>query len=82
MLDGEEPVMMHPWYKNFKGTIQPVQDKYVISGEAAILPGDRIEITELPIGTWTNPYHEVTLKSMLGTDKIKPIVSDFKVHIT
>jgi DNA topoisomerase II len=79
MLDGEEPKMMHPWYKNFRGTIEGFGDKYVISGEAAILPNDKIEITELPVGVWTQNYKENVLEPMLGTDKVKPLISEYRV---
>lgn len=79
LLDGEEPKVMHPWYKNFKGNVEGFGDKYVISGEAAILPGDKIEITELPVGTWTQNYKENVLEPMLGTDKVKPLISEYRV---
>lgn len=82
MLDGEEPKPMHPWYKNFRGTVEGFGDKYVISGEAAILPGDKIEITELPIGTWTQNYKENVLEPMLGTEKVKPLISEYKDYNT
>ncbi|KAI8426016.1 hypothetical protein MSG28_004992 [Choristoneura fumiferana] len=82
MLDGEEPKPMHPWYKNFKGHIESFGDKYVISGEAAILPGDKIEITELPVGVWTQYYKENVLEPMLGTDKVKPLISEYREYNT
>lgn len=79
MLDGEEPKPMHPWYKNFRGTIERFSDKYVISGEVAILPGDKVEITELPIGSWTQNYKENVLEPLLGTEKVKPVISEYRV---
>ncbi|KAJ0178117.1 hypothetical protein K1T71_005940 [Dendrolimus kikuchii] len=82
MLDGEEPKPMHPWYKNFRGTIEGFGDKYVISGEAAILPGEKIEITELPVGSWTQNYKENVLEPMLGTDKVKPVISEYREYNT
>ncbi|XP_047516652.1 DNA topoisomerase 2 isoform X2 [Pieris napi] len=82
MLDGEEPKPMHPWYKNFRGTIESFGDKYVISGEAAILPNDKIEITELPVGTWTQNYKENVLEPLLGTDKVKPVISEYREYNT
>ncbi|KAJ8715927.1 hypothetical protein PYW08_013212 [Mythimna loreyi] len=82
MLDGEEPKPMHPWYKNFRGTIEGFGDKYVISGEAAILPGEKIEITELPVGVWTQNYKENVLEPMLGTDKVKPLISEYREYNT
>ncbi|NP_001037009.1 DNA topoisomerase 2 [Bombyx mori] len=82
LLDGEKPKVMHPWYKNFKGNVEGFGDKYVISGEAAILPGDKIEITELPVGTWTHNYKENVLEPMLGTDKVKPLISEYREYNT
>nr|XP_049706693.1 DNA topoisomerase 2-like isoform X2 [Helicoverpa armigera] len=82
MLDGEEPKPMHPWYKNFRGTIEGFGDKYVISGEAAILPGEKIEITELPIGMWTQNYKENVLEPLLGNDKVKPVISEYREYNT
>ncbi|KAH9638562.1 hypothetical protein HF086_000963 [Spodoptera exigua] len=82
MLDGEEPKPMHPWYKNFRGTIEGFGDKYVISGEAAILPGEKIEITELPVGTWTQNYKENVLEPLLGSDKVKPMISEYREYNT
>ncbi|XP_061714729.1 DNA topoisomerase 2 [Cydia pomonella] len=82
LLDGDEPKPMHPWYKNFKGHVEGFGDKYVISGEAAILPGDKIEITELPVGVWTQNYKENVLEPMLGTDKVKPLISEYREYNT
>lgn len=43
-----------PSYKNFKGTIDELgPNQYVISGEVSILDSTTIEITELPVRTWT-----------------------------
>ena len=61
-----------PWFKNFHGTIQYVDDqRYVVYGEVAVLDEQSIEITELPIRTWTQTYKENVLEPMLqGTDKV------------
>lgn len=45
-----------PYYDGFTGTIIKVDDKYVISGKYEVIDKDRICITELPIGTWTEDY--------------------------
>lgn len=43
-----------PSYKNFKGVIHELgQNQYVVSGEVSVLDKNTIEITELPIRTWT-----------------------------
>nr|XP_023021759.1 DNA topoisomerase 2 [Leptinotarsa decemlineata] len=84
LLDGEEPKELIPWYKNFTGTIEYGGDgRYVVSGEIAILDNDTVEITELPIGTWTQNYKENVLEPMNhGTEKVKAVLSDYKDYST
>ncbi|KAH8404824.1 hypothetical protein KR222_004799 [Zaprionus bogoriensis] len=84
MINGEEPVPMHPWYKNFNGTMDYVSDgRYFHSGNVQILPDNRIEITELPIGVWTQNYKENVLEALSnGTDKVKAIISDYREYHT
>ncbi|XP_066147852.1 DNA topoisomerase 2 isoform X2 [Euwallacea fornicatus] len=84
MLDGDDDIKeLHPWYKNFKGTIDYCgESRYCISGEVAVV-GNKLEITELPIGTWTQNYKENTLEVMLnGSEKVKAILQDYKEYNT
>uniref|UniRef100_H2Z119 DNA topoisomerase 2 n=1 Tax=Ciona savignyi TaxID=51511 RepID=H2Z119_CIOSA len=54
LINDEEPKPMLPSYKNFRGSIEEVEpNRYVVSGEAAVLDDKSVEITELPIKTWT-----------------------------
>lgn len=47
-------VMQLPSYKGFKGTIEQLTtNQYMNSGEVAILDSTTIEISELPVKTWT-----------------------------
>lgn len=84
MLNGEEPKPMQPWYKNFRGKIEHISDsRYLTSGNIAQVEGNKLEITELPIGTWTQTYKENTLEPLLnGSEKIKPIITDYKEYNT
>ncbi|XP_043274245.1 DNA topoisomerase 2 isoform X2 [Venturia canescens] len=84
MLDGGEPKPMVPFYKNFKGTIESCGDyRYVYSGEISIIGPDKVEITELPVGTWTQTYKETVLEPMLhGTEKTPSIITDYKEYNT
>ncbi|KAL1489498.1 hypothetical protein ABEB36_014382 [Hypothenemus hampei] len=77
MLNDEEPKLLHPWYKNFKGTIEYCGDnRYCVSGEISVM-GNKLEITELPVGVWTQPYKENTLEPMLNsTEKSKEKTKD------
>ena len=46
-----------PYYEGFKGTIQQLDgNKYLMKGVYEKLDGDKIRITELPIGSWTDDY--------------------------
>lgn len=55
-----------PWYPNFKGTITPTgQGTYQVAGCYNLKAGT-LEITELPIGKWTNDYKEF-LDSLVDT---------------
>ncbi|XP_075586925.1 DNA topoisomerase 2-alpha isoform X1 [Dermatophagoides farinae] len=84
MLRNEEPLNMNPWYKDFKGTVVKVEPmQYVIYGEVAKLDEQTIEITELPIGTWTKVYEQTILKPMLhGTKTSPPLINDYKSYYT
>lgn len=67
MLDGEEPEDLSPWWKYFNGTVQFAGDqRYLLNGEIAILEDGKLEITELPVGTWTTNYKENVLEPMVN----------------
>lgn len=91
MLKGEETKPMKPFYKNFRGKIEQIDDFRVItSGEVAIIDDNTIEITELPIGTWTQAYKENVLETCLhGTGDPKdnkpaqnPTIMDYREYHT
>lgn len=84
MLNGEEPQHMIPNYKGFKGTIMEVMpNQYINNGEIAIIDNNTIEISELPVKTWTQTYKENVLEVMLnGTDKVPPLITDYKEYHT
>ena len=67
----KESVLIEPYYKNFKGTIKLVEEKkYIIKGCYEFIDKDKIKITELPIGTWTQDYKEF-LESLLDNKSNK-----------
>lgn len=84
MLNGEEPLPMLPSYKGFKGTIEQVmENQYMNSGEVAIIDSTTIEISELPVKSWTQMYKENVLEPMLnGTEKVPSLITDFKEYHT
>ncbi|KAI6196197.1 DNA topoisomerase 2 [Aphelenchoides besseyi] len=84
LIRGEEIKPMVPWYRKFGGSIiQATQDKYLTIGEVGILGSDTLEITELPIKTWTSNYKSSLLNPMLeGTSKVAATISDFSEYHT
>lgn len=83
---------IEPYYEGFKGTIEKIQDikdamnpsdvykKYLIKGCYKIAGVDKIQITELPIGTWTDDYKKFLESLMDDTSKKKkkkPILKSY-----
>jgi DNA topoisomerase-2 len=82
-LDNEDEISfeynkIEPYYEGFKGTINKIDDnKYIIKGIYKIISPNKICITELPIGTWTDDYKK-TLEDLLSdTSKNKNILKDY-----
>ena len=68
---------IEPYYKNFKGTILPCDNnhKYLIRGKYEMIDNNKIRITELPLGTWTQTYKEFL--EILLVSKIKCYIKDY-----
>lgn len=61
---------MVPWYKDFKGTITPEgEHKFITTGLWNRISQTSIEITELPIGKWTQTYKEF-LEELVNLNEI------------
>ncbi|XP_026206015.1 DNA topoisomerase 2-beta isoform X2 [Anabas testudineus] len=84
MLKHQDPLPMLPSYKNFKGVIHELgQNQYLVSGEVSVIDKNTIEITELPVRTWTQAYKESVLEPMLqGSDKTPALINDYKEYHT
>lgn len=77
MIEERDPAPMIPFYRNFKGAIEEVgEGKYRASGVFSI-SGNTMEITELPVGVWTQTYKEF-LDQLLIDGEIR----DFKEYHT
>jgi DNA topoisomerase-2 len=76
-----------PWYKNFTGEIKLLDNdrtRGVVNGVCAKLDEASIEITDLPVGTWTQYYKENVLEVMLHPKRndIAPTILDYKGKLT
>ena len=83
MIKGEDPLDMIPWFKNFKGSIERLDhQRYVVNGEIATLSDTKLEITELPVKTWTNQYKEQLETMLSGNEKQPSVILDYKDYNT
>jgi DNA topoisomerase-2 len=54
---GKSDIEIEPYYEGFVGDIIKLEDsKYLFKGKYNKLKSDVIQITELPVGTWTDSY--------------------------
>ena len=71
-----------PYYEGFTGTISKISDgKFLVKGKYETLGADKIRITELPVGTWTDDFKEY-LETLTDTvdkagKKVTPVVKDY-----
>lgn len=71
-MNGEEMKPMLPYYRGFTGTIEELDTcRYVVSGVCGVVDErGTIEITELPIRTWTQNYKECVIERLyLGPEE-------------
>ena len=65
LSDVPTPGPMVPWTRGFTGSVEKVSEgRYEVRGKARVLADGTVEISELPIGTWTTAYKE-TLESLI-----------------
>lgn len=69
LLDDQEFVKMHPWYRGFTGSITENGSSYVTHGKYHSIDSDTLGITELPIGRWTDDYKEFLETSLLDASE-------------
>ena len=70
-----------PYYEGFTGTIEKVgESKFVFKGRYELVDQDKIRVTELPIGYWTEDFKELLNDLQNDKDKegkkIVPYVKD------
>ncbi|CAH6723755.1 DNA topoisomerase 2 [[Candida] jaroonii] len=78
MMNNEELDEMMPWYRGWEGNIEPLgKDKFKVSGRIEEIDDTTLEITEIPVKTWTNNIKEFLI-SGLGNEKTKPWIKDME----
>jgi DNA topoisomerase-2 len=85
--DNTDDIDIEPYYKGFNGTIHNIHNnKYIIKGTYTIVNDNKVNITELPIGVWTDTYkvfleNNINLKKSLIKDYID-LSTEVNVDIT
>jgi DNA topoisomerase II len=83
LMENEPMAVMHPWYRNFKGTIEQIAaDKYKATGIVRRRDERTIEIVELPVGVWTQNYKEFLESLMQKESSTLPFITDYKEYHT
>lgn len=71
---------IRPWFLGFKGTITKVKEgSYMSKGIYNWVNDTTVEITELPVGTWTDDYKEFLATAVANNS---PFLKDFESHYT
>lgn len=79
----EDDIEFLPYYEGFKGEITKLTDgKFLIRGKYEKISVDKIRVTELPVGYWTEDFKEhLEYWCNPGEDKdknkIQPIIKDY-----
>ena len=79
--DGMEFV---PYYEGFKGTITKLtESKFLVRGTYEKLGGDKIRVTELPVGFWTEDFKELLENLIVPSEdkdknKIPAVLRDYE----
>jgi DNA topoisomerase-2 len=81
IIDNTDLPQLVPWYLGFTGTITsaPKEGSFVSKGVYRWNDDTTVEITELPIGTWTDDYKEM-LQGMIAGNHAS--LKDFESHYT
>jgi len=79
----DENIQFNPYYEGFKGTILKINDeKFLIKGLYEKISNDKIKVTELPVGFWTEDFKELLeelIEPTAGKDGKKPssVIKDY-----
>jgi DNA topoisomerase-2 len=74
---------IQPWFKGFKGLILKTgETTYMSKGIYNVIDNSTIEITELPIGRWTEDYKEILNKMIYERSTNKGVILDYENQST
>ncbi|KAG7090763.1 hypothetical protein E1B28_009848 [Marasmius oreades] len=81
LMNDEETVTMHPWWRDFKGEVKYVaKHKYDVTGIVTKLDDTTVEITELPIHRWTQNFKAELEVMMVGEKGNDGVIKNYQEH--
>ncbi|KAJ9616018.1 DNA topoisomerase 2 [Knufia peltigerae] len=81
-MAGEEWRPMQPWFRGFKGEVkETATDRFQFSGIIHQSGSTEVEITELPIRTWTQDFKD-KLEEIIKAEKVPSFIKDYKDYNT
>ncbi|KAJ5292310.1 ubiquitin-conjugating enzyme E2 15 [Penicillium atrosanguineum] len=82
LMKGEEVVPMQPWFRGFTGEVVAIGgDRYKFSGIIKETGDKEVEITELPIRTWTQDFKD-KLEDIIKAEKVPSFIKDYRDYNT
>lgn len=82
MMDGEPVEPMQPWFRGFTGEVTAIGgDRFKFSGIIKESGEKEVEITELPIRTWTQDFKD-KLEDIIKAEKTPSFIRDYRDYNT
>ncbi|KAJ5231890.1 DNA topoisomerase II eukaryotic-type [Penicillium citrinum] len=82
LMKGEPIEPMQPWFRGFTGEVVNMGgDRFKFSGIIKETGDKEVEITELPIRTWTQDFKD-KLEDIIKAEKVPSFIKDYKDYNT
>ncbi|QSS48677.1 DNA topoisomerase II [Histoplasma capsulatum var. duboisii H88] len=82
LMAGEPLVPMEPWFRGFTGEVVSMGgERYKFSGRISQIGDNEVEITELPIRSWTQDFKD-RLEEIIKAEKVPSFIKDYKDYNT
>ncbi|CAI7573297.1 unnamed protein product [Penicillium glandicola] len=82
LMAGEPTEPMQPWFRGFTGEVVAMGgDRYKFSGIIRECGDKEVEITELPIRTWTQDFKD-KLEDIIKAEKVPSFIKDYRDYNT
>ncbi|KAJ5884702.1 DNA topoisomerase II eukaryotic-type [Penicillium taxi] len=82
LMEGQPTEPMQPWFRGFTGEVVDLGgDRYKFNGIIKNTGDSEVEITELPIRTWTQDFKD-KLEDIIKAEKLPSFIKDYRDYNT